>query len=117
LISFGIDLSWIGLPKYSFGAIIISNLENIGVDFAFLPIPSNTNSPLLLCIGKQKSKYHKESDKVIEDIYANFNITVDHRFFDGSYASKLNADFKNSLENLDDEYLFTDQLYESKKIK
>lgn len=114
--SFGIDLSWIGLPKYSFGSMIITSMENMGIDFAFVPIPSISNSALLMSIGKKKTKYHKNKDTgaIEEEIYSNINITVDHRFFDGSYAAKLNEEFKSMIEELDEKYLFGDSVASQK---
>jgi hypothetical protein len=107
----GFDFSYFGLSGYAFGSVILCSLENIGVDYGFVPIPSISNSSMLLAIGKRKTKYFKSAEgKIIENVIVDINCTIDHRFFDGSYAAKLNAEFKRVVENLEERHMFTNQL-------
>ena len=100
------------MPKYSIGAVILCNLENFGIEFGFLPIPSTANCPIVLSIGTKMIKYNLNKDtssdkKVIEEIKNNFNFSADHRYIDGAYGAKLQGEFTSLIENPDDKLLFS----------
>ncbi len=107
LSSMGVDFSWFGLPNYAFGSVIVSSLDSVGLSIGMVPMPSICNAVMLLALGVPKTKYVKNNGKIEENIYMNLNVTLDHRYFDGSYAAKLNDEFKQILENVVDDNLFT----------
>ena len=80
-----------GIPKYGYGTALISSNDELNVDNAFLPIPSNTFAPMLF--GLQKIKYIDHKDEVsgiVKKIpILRVNVTIDHRYMDGSKAAQL----------------------------
>lgn len=105
LSSLGVDFSWFGLPNYAFGSVIICDISNFNIEYAMVPLPSISNSAFLVAIGKDKMKYIKKNNNIEEYNYLNVNLTADHRFFDGSYGSKLISQFKNLYENMNENLL------------
>ena len=102
----GLNLSWIGIPNYAFGAITIANLEKTGLDFAYLPIPSISNSSVILSMGIKKKIIDKdEKNNFYEKIFSNFSFSVDHRFFDGAYGAKVNSRFVELMTEVDEKLL------------
>ena len=119
LSSCGLDLSWIGIPKNLIGAAIICNLESFGIEYGFLPIPSTANCPFIVSIGTKVVKYNLDDNDdndnnnnlnkniVKEEISNNFNFSVDHRYIDGAYGSKMQEDFSRMVEDPKEEVLFS----------
>lgn len=85
----GVNLSWIGLPKYSIGTGIIANYGKIGLSETFLPIPQFTYAPI--CIGISQIKDKKTRDGKHKKVLKLF-FTFDHRYLDGADAVKISRD-------------------------
>lgn len=72
------------LPEDPFGSVIISNLGQIGIDNAFIPLVSYTRVPVLIAIGllKPRPVVNQNREVVVKDML-RINYTIDHRYIDG----------------------------------
>ena len=104
LSSCGLNFNYIGLPDYAFGAVGIANVEPLGLNNVFLPIPSISNSSMILALGKKKEIVNLKNGEV-EGIEKTINGSADHRFFDGAYGAKMNVYFKKVIEEMDEKVL------------
>jgi pyruvate/2-oxoglutarate dehydrogenase complex dihydrolipoamide acyltransferase (E2) component len=99
-------LTWVGLPDYLFGAISVCNLEKTGLDYAFMPIPSISNSVVVAALGKKQTVIEKDDETGVikKKLIQNLNFSIDHRFVDGGYGAKFYEAFKTKvnlvLENM-----------------
>ena len=102
----GINLSILGLPKYSYGTAVICNYGKEGLEDTFLPLFPFSYSPI--CIGISKIKEYnpnKYKDKVIEakegkKFYkCKFCYTIDHRFLNERIVGKLLNDINSTILN------------------
>jgi len=84
----GVNLNWIGIPKYNFGTAMIVNYGKLGLEDTFMPIFPFSFAPF--CIGISKIKKNNK----VKIFY-----TIDHRYLDGSIASKLLQDINNTIDN------------------
>lgn len=73
-----------GVPYDPFGALMISNLGQIGIDNAFIPLVPYAKSPMFLAIGLVQARPVATKDRqvVVRDIL-KLNATIDHRYIDG----------------------------------
>jgi len=92
----GLNLNWLGLPKYNFGTAMIVNYGKLGLENTFLPIFPFSFAPF--CIGISEIKKNNK----VKIFY-----TIDHRYLDGSIASKLLHDINCTLN--EPERLFNEE--------
>ena len=73
-----------GVPYDPFGSVAISNLGQIGVDNAFIPLMPYARVPILIAIGlvKPRPAVNKNRELVVKDIL-RFCCTINHRYIDG----------------------------------
>ena len=100
----GLNLSWMGIPKYHTGSAVICNYGKFGLEDTFLPISPFSNSPFCIGISKikeyvPKNESEEEASRSEKRYKCKFCFTIDHRFLDGSFASKLLDDIKATIEN------------------
>ena len=96
----GLNLSWLGLPKYNYGTAVIVNYGKMGLTDTFLPISPFSYAPF--CIGISKIKKYKNKSDDIDYCYSGKILyTIDHRYLDGSIASKLLKDINYTIMNPD----------------
>ncbi|MDY0004441.1 MAG: 2-oxo acid dehydrogenase subunit E2 [Polyangia bacterium] len=93
-----LDLSWAGMPKDPFGAVMITNIGSLGLDEAYVPLIPYSRVPLFLALGAVR-EVPKVRDGVIcarrtMKIYATF----DHRFLDGVQAAAMSRTLRDWLE-------------------
>ena len=100
----GINLSILGLPKYSYGTAVICNYGKEGLEDTFLPLFPFSYSPI--CVGISKIKEYnpfKYSDKKINDdkkyYKCKFYYTIDHRFLNERIVAKLLNDINSTILN------------------
>ncbi len=73
-----------GVPYDPFGSVAISNLGQIGVDNAFIPLIPYARVPVLIAIGLVKPRpfVNENREIVVKDIL-RFCSTINHRYVDG----------------------------------
>jgi hypothetical protein len=100
----GVNLNWIGIPKYNFGTAMIVNYGKLGLEDTFMPIFPFSFAPFCICISKIK-----KNNKV------KIFYTIDHRYLDGSIASKLLHDINETISN--PERLFNEEFWKEYNSK
>ena len=100
----GINLSYLGLPKYSYGTAVICNYGKEGLEDTFLPLFPFSYSPICVGISKIKEynpfKYEKERPKNGKKYYkCKFYYTIDHRFLNERIVAKLLKDINGTILN------------------
>ena len=63
----GLNLSWLGLPKYNYGTAVIVNYGKMGLTDTFLPISPFSYAPF--CIGISKIKKYRIRFYITKRIY------------------------------------------------
>ena len=100
------NLSILGLPKYSYGTAVICNYGKEGLEDTFLPLFPFSYSPI--CVGISKIKEYnpnKYGDKSIEikegkKYYkCKFCYTIDHRYLNERIVGKLINDINSTILN------------------
>ena len=109
----GINLSILGLPKYSYGTAVICNYGKDGLENTFLPLFPFSFSPICVGISKIKEynpyKYEKKRPKDGKKYYkCKFFYTIDHRYLNERIVAKLLRDINSTI--LDPKKVF-DQVY------
>jgi pyruvate dehydrogenase E2 component (dihydrolipoamide acetyltransferase) len=95
----GLPLHWFGVPKDPFGAIMITSVGSMGIDWALAPLVPYSRSPMLLAVGAiQKHPRVVETQGQPDSIeirhMMKIGVTFDHRFIDGAHAADMLKTFK-----------------------
>ena len=100
----GINLSILGLPKYSYGTAVICNYGKEGLEDTFLPLFPFSYSPICVGISKIKEynpfKYEGKRPNDGKKYYkCKFYYTIDHRFLNERIVAKLLKDINSTILN------------------
>ena len=102
----GVNLSILGLPKYSYGTAVICNYGKEGLEDTFLPLFPFSYSPICVGISKIKeynpNKYGDKPNEIKEGKqYYNckFCYTIDHRYLNERIVGKLINDINSTILN------------------
>ena len=100
----GINLSYLGLPKYSYGTAVICNYGKEGLEDTFLPLFPFSYSPICVGISKIKEynpfKYEEKRPNDGKKYYkCKFYYTIDHRFLNERIVAKLLKDINGTILN------------------
>ena len=102
----GVNLSILGLPKYSYGTAVICNYGKEGLEDTFLPLFPFSYSPICVGISKIKeynpNKYgdkESEIEKGKKYYKCKFYYTIDHRFLNERIVAKLLKDINGTILN------------------
>ena len=102
----GINLSILGLPKYSYGTAVICNYGKEGLEDTFLPLFPFSYSPICVGISKIKeynpNKYGDKENEVKDDkkhYKCKFCYTIDHRYVNERMVAKLLNDINSTILN------------------
>ena len=100
----GINLSYLGLPKYSYGTAVICNYGKEGLEDTFLPLFPFSYSPI--CVGISKIKEYnpfknqgKKPNEGKKYYKCKFYYTIDHRFLNERIVAKLLKDINSTILN------------------
>ena len=100
----GVNLSILGLPKYSYGTAVICNYGKEGLEDTFLPLFPFSYSPI--CVGISKIKEYnpnKYGDREVEKgkkyYKCKFCYTIDHRYLNERIVAKLLNDINSTILN------------------
>jgi pyruvate/2-oxoglutarate dehydrogenase complex dihydrolipoamide acyltransferase (E2) component len=97
--SMGINVGFLGLKKYPFGACIITSVGMFGVDEGFAPPTPFARVPVYLAIPEIKKRPMVVNDQIIIRPMLDLTATIDHRFMDGFRAAQVTKMIRNGLEN------------------
>ena len=88
-----LNIRFKGLPEDPFGSVMISNLGQIGIDNAFIPLVSYARVPVLIAIGlvKPRPVATQNREVVVKDML-RINYTIDHRYIDGKSLALYGKD-------------------------
>ena len=79
-----LNLRFKGLPEDPFGSVMISNLGQIGIDSALIPLAPYSRIPLMAAIGMvQPRPAVKENREIDVKDMLRISYTIDHRHIDG----------------------------------
>ena len=102
----GVNLSILGLPKYSYGTAVICNYGKEGLEDTFLPLFPFSYSPICVGISKIKeynqNKYGDKSNEIQEGkkyYKCKFCYTIDHRYLNERIVGKLINDINSTILN------------------
>ena len=102
----GVNLSILGLPKYSYGTAVICNHGKEGLEDTFLPLFPFSYSPICVGISKIKeynpNKYGDKANEVQEGkkyYKCKFCYTIDHRYLNERIVGKLINDINSTILN------------------
>lgn len=87
-ITYGLNLEakWLGVPKDSFGGLMITNIGSLGFKRAYVPLAAYTKVPLIFALGKIHAipYINQESGEIDKKTIILASATFDHRVLDGA---------------------------------
>lgn len=85
----GLDLTALGVKPDPFGGAMVSNIGTFGIDYALAPIVPFSRCPIVLIVGRVRTKPWVVGDAVVPRPVLIVGCTFDHRLLDGALASAL----------------------------
>ncbi|NTX01295.1 2-oxo acid dehydrogenase subunit E2 [Myxococcus sp. CA040A] len=98
-VTLNLDLGRFGLPRDAFGAAVVTDVGELGLDSAYLPLVPFTRVPVFLAPGAVRDTPVVEEGKVVVGKVMSLNASIDHRFIDGFHAGVLANTLKELLED------------------
>ncbi|MES2803421.1 MAG: 2-oxo acid dehydrogenase subunit E2 [Bdellovibrionota bacterium] len=100
----GLPLHWLGVPKDPFGAIMITSVGAMGIDWGLAPLCPYSRSPMLLAICAIKKspvviETEGQADRIEIRPTMKIGVTFDHRYIDGAHAADMLRVFKDCFAN------------------
>ncbi|MHA7629505.1 2-oxo acid dehydrogenase subunit E2 [Corallococcus sp. M7] len=94
-----LDPSWLGLPRDPFGAAVVVDVGELGLETAYLPLAPFTRVPIFLAPGAVRQVAVVEEGRVVPGHVMNINASFDHRFLDGYHAGVIASTLREMLEH------------------
>ncbi|MBN9686814.1 MULTISPECIES: 2-oxo acid dehydrogenase subunit E2 [unclassified Corallococcus] len=94
-----VDPSWLGLPRDPFGAAVVVDVGELGLETAYLPLAPFTRVPIFLAPGAVREVAVVEEGRVVPGHVMNINASFDHRFLDGYHAGVIASTLREMLEH------------------
>ncbi|NOJ97254.1 2-oxo acid dehydrogenase [Corallococcus coralloides] len=91
--------SWLGLPRDPFGAAVVVDVGELGLETAYLPLAPFTRVPIFLAPGAVREVAVVEEGRVVPGHVMNINASFDHRFLDGYHAGVIASTLREMLEH------------------
>jgi len=86
----GLNIPPLGVRPFPFGSAMITSLGMLGVDQGFVPFTPFARVPLLLLVGAvKKAAVVNAEQQVIAQDQIHITATLDHRYVDGTEASRF----------------------------
>lgn len=79
----------LGVPRDSFGTLMITNIGSLGMHTAFAPIVPYSRVPCLCALGGVTETPVVRDGKIVIGKMIRLNITLDHRLIDGMEGSQM----------------------------
>jgi len=89
LYSLNLNLSMFGVPKDSFGSIMVTNVATFGFQMAFTPIAPYTRIPIVIAVGTPEKRCVVKSDQMVVARQVDLGMHFDHRLVDGIQIAGL----------------------------
>ena len=89
LYTVNVDLSFLGLPGNTFGAVAVTNIGSLGIEEAYVPIVPYTRTPMFLALGTIAPTPVVRDGEVVAAPCMKVMATFDHRALDGSHAAQM----------------------------
>ena len=79
-----LNIRFKGLPEDPFGSLMISNLGQVGIDSAFIPLASYSRVPVFIALGlvQPRPVVTEKRELAVRDVL-RLNYTIDHRYIEG----------------------------------
>src|SRR4051794_26360951 len=82
--SLGIGVGALGLERFPFGSLVITNVGIFGLDEGFAPPTPFARVPVLILVGAVRDRPAAVNGAVVIQPQLTINATIDHRFVDGA---------------------------------
>ncbi len=92
-----LDLSKLGIPKDSFGSIMVTNVSSFDMGLTFTPIAPYTRIPIVICISRTEKRAVVRDDKLAIAEQLDLGIHFDHRLIDGAQISLFLKSLRKNL--------------------
>ena len=89
----------LGIPRDSFGSIMITNVGSLGLEEAFAPLVPYSRVPILVAVGAVKERPVVKDGQIVIGKRIKLCVTFDHRLIDGVHAGKMAETIKGLFEN------------------
>jgi pyruvate dehydrogenase E2 component (dihydrolipoamide acetyltransferase) len=86
-----LDLSRFGMPRQAFGAAMISSVGMLGISKAYIPLSPYYKVPMVAVVGEVRDRPAVVDGAVVVRPMLTVTATFDHRYADGSQASRMAA--------------------------
>jgi len=94
----GIDVKFLGLEKFPFGAAIITSVGMLGIDEGFAPPTPFARVPVYVVVTRVKDRPVVYNGQVVIRPELDLMATIDHRFLDGFQGAILAKNIRQCLE-------------------
>ena len=84
-----LDLSWLGVPRDTFGSAIISSMGMFGIKYGFAPLVPSMRLSCLIGIGRAEERAVVVDGSVVVRTILPLTATLDHRVIDGYQAGRF----------------------------
>lgn len=95
--SLGINIKFLGLEKYPFGACIITSVGMFGLDEGYAPPTPFARVPVYLTIPEIRKRPVVIDDQIAIRPILDLTATIDHRFLDGHRGAMVAKMMRKSL--------------------
>lgn len=95
----GVSIPALGVERFAFGSCVVTSVGMLGLDEGFAPFTPFARVPLLVLVGALKDQPVVVDGQIVIRPVLTITATLDHRFIDGSGASKLAKTTRRVLEN------------------
>ena len=96
--SLGVDLSFLGLKSFPFGACMITSVGMFGLDEGYGPHTPFARVPVLALIGALTDRPVAEKGNLVIRPMITLTATIDHRYIDGSQGATLARTIREAFE-------------------
>jgi pyruvate dehydrogenase E2 component (dihydrolipoamide acetyltransferase) len=93
------DMRWAGLPKDSFGSVMLTSIGSLGLDQAYVPLVPYSHCPMVVAAGRVREIPWVVDGEIKPCLVVNLNTTFDHRIIDGAQAASLCRVARRVLEH------------------
>ena len=98
--SLNLNIKGLGVPRDTFGSMMITNIGSLGFSSAFVPLLPYTYCPFICAMGKAEFKpYCDEAGVLSSRRQISLCFTFDHRIMDGAQGAKMMKILKNYMEH------------------
>jgi len=95
----GLNIPPLGVRPYPFGSAMVTSLGMLGVAEAYVPFTPFAKVPVLLMVGAIKPAAVVDQNKVVAQNQIIITATIDHRYVDGTEASRLAKRLHHLIEH------------------